>query len=241
MYRNYSILKTKSMLNFQQNGENMKKYSKILQSCPLFAGIAAADLETMLSCLDAKVISFDKKYTIFAEGNPATYLGVLLNGSAQIQQVDYYGNRVIISDIRPSEVFGEAFATAEVPSLPISIIANEPSEVLLIRCSRILRTCQNACGFHQTLIYNLMKDLATKNIQLHQKAEITAQRTTREKLLAYLMLEAKKTGSNAFSIPFDRQALADYLAVDRSGLSAEISKLQKEGILRSRKHQFELL
>ena len=219
----------------------MKKYIPILSRSPLFADISEQDLIKMLPCLGAKVVAFDKKYTIFTEGTPASYLGILLSGAAQIEQIDYYGNRTIVANIAPSQLFGEAFATAEVPSLPISIIANEPSEVLLIRCSHILHTCQNACGFHQKLIYNLMKDLATKNIQLHQKAEITAQRTTREKLLAYLMLEAKKAGSNTFSIPFDRQALADYLAVDRSGLSAEIGKLQKEGILHSRKHQFELL
>lgn len=219
----------------------MKKYFEILRRCPLLEGIGDEKLVSMLDCLGAKIEFFDKKYTIIAEGNPAKYIGILLDGSAQITRVDYYGNRSIVADIRPAEVFGEAFACAEVRAIPVSIIANEPCTVMLIDCHRILHTCSNNCGFHQQLIFNLMRDLAMKNLQFHQKIEVTSKRTTREKLMTYLMLTAKKAGSDNFEIPFDRQALADYLEVDRSGLSAEISKLRKEGVLQNRKNHFTLL
>ena len=181
-----------------------------------------------------------EKYTILSEGSPAKYVGIVLSGSAQIVQVDYYGNRNILSEIEPSQVFAEAFACAEVRSIPVTVIANEPCEIMLIDCSHILHTCSNHCGFHQQLIYNLMKDLASKTLLFHQRIEITSKRTTREKLLTYLMLQAKKADSNSFDIPFDRQELADFLEVDRSGLSAEISKLRKEGILDSEKNHFVL-
>lgn len=219
----------------------MKKYFKILRQCPLFNNINDENLITMLGCLGARVETFDKKYTIFAEGNPAKYIGIVLSGSAQIVQVDYYGNRSILAYIQPSEIFGEAFACAEVSSVPVTIIANEPCEIMLISCNHILHTYTNNCGFHQQLIFNLMKDLATKNIMFHQKIEVTSKRTTREKLMAYLMLQAKKTQSNSFNIPFDRQELADFLEVDRSGLSAEISKLRKDGIIESHRKHFKLL
>ena len=170
----------------------MKKYSEILQKCPLFDGICEQDLLRMLSCLGARVDFFDKKYTIMAEGNPAKYIGIVLSGSAQIQQVDYYGNRSILSNITPSQLFAEAFACAQTPSLPVTVVANEPCEIMLLDCNHILHTCANGCGFHQQLIFNLMKDLAAKTILFHQKIEVTAKRTTREKLMAYLMLQAKK-------------------------------------------------
>jgi CRP-like cAMP-binding protein len=195
----------------------------------------------MLVCLGAKVESFDKKYTIFAEGSSAKYIGIVLSGSVQIIQVDYYGNRSILSDVGESHMFSEAFACAEVAEIPVSVIANDPCEIMFIDCSHILHTCHNGCGFHQQLIFNLMKDLASKTLLFHRKIEITSKRTTREKLLAYLMLEAKKANSNSFEVPFDRQELADYLEVDRSGLSAEISKLRREGVLDSHKNSFTLL
>lgn len=219
----------------------MEKYLNILRACPLFAQIREDHLLRMLGCLGAKVVQFDKKYTILAEGKPAKYIGIVLSGSAQIIQIDYYGNRSILTGLGAGEVFGEAFACAETKALPVSVIAGEPCEIMLIDCSHILHTCSNNCGFHQQLIYNLMKSLAVKNILFHQKIEITAKRSTREKLMAYLLWQAKKAGSDSFDIPFDRQELADYLEVDRSGLSVEISKLRREGILRSRKKHFELL
>ena len=219
----------------------MKKYKKVLKNCPLFAGIAEDDLMRMLVCLGATVEEFDKKFTVIAEGNPARYIGIVLSGSVQIARVDYYGNRSILAEAGASEVFGEAFACAETESIPVTVTAIEPCEIMLIDCSHILHTCQNNCGFHQQLIFNLMKDLATKTILFHQKIEITSKRSTREKLMTYLLLCAKKAGSSSFEIPFDRQELADYLEVERSGLSAEIGKLKKEGIIDCEKNRFELL
>lgn len=219
----------------------MKKYLEILKKCRLFEGIGEEDLLRMLECLGARVVSFDKKYTVFSEGSPARYVGILLSGSVQVVQVDYYGNRSILSEIRPTQVFAEAFACAGVSALPVSVIANDPCEVMLVDCSHILHTCSNHCAFHQTLIYNLMRDLADKTLLFHQRIEVTSKRTTREKLLAYLTMESRKAQSEVFDIPFDRQELADYLEVDRSGLSAEIGKLKKEGILKNQKNHFELL
>lgn len=203
--------------------------------------IAEEDLLRMLSCLGARVEYFDKKYTVFSEGSPAKYLGIVLSGSVQVVQVDFDGNRSILGEMNPSEVFAEAFACAEVSALPVSVIINEPGEIMLIECSHVLHTCSNHCGFHQQLIFNLMKDLAVKTIFFHQRMEITSKRTTREKILAYLHTQAKKTSSLSFEIPFDRQELADFLEVDRSGLSSEIGKLKREGIIEAEKNRFTLL
>ena len=229
------------MLKFQQKEKKLKKYLETLKKCPLFDQIADNDLLRMLSCLGARVVAFDKKYTILLEGSPAHHIGIVLSGAAQVVQLDYDGNRSILTELAPSELFGEAFACAQVRAIPVSIIASEACEVMLIDCGHILHTCSNSCGFHQQLIYNLMKDLATKTLQFHQRMEVTSKRTTREKLLTYLSMQSKKVGSRRFEIPFDRQELADYLEVDRSGLSAEIRKLRREGILESNKRLFELL
>ena len=228
-------------MNFQQNGDFMEKYFNILKKCAFFSGIKEDCLFKMLTCLNAKVELFDKNYTVITEGIAAKYIGIVLSGSVQAVQMDYYGNRNILSHFTVGEVFAEDFACAEVSSMPISFIANELSEIMLIDCSRVLNTCSNNCGFHKQLIFNIMKNLATKSIAFHQKMEITSKRTTKEKLMAYLLFYAKKVASNSFVIPFNRQELADYLEVDRSGLSAEISKLRAEGVLQCHKNSFKLL
>ena len=219
----------------------MKKYLQILNKCPLFFGIAEEDLLRMLTCLGARVEFFDKKYTVISEGSPARYIGIVLSGEVQISHSDYYGNRNIISVVGRAQMFGEAFACAEIQSIPVTVTAVEPSEIMLIDCSHILHTCHNNCGFHQQLIYNLMKDLAQQTLLFHQKIEITSKRSTREKLMTYLAIRAKECASESFEIPFDRQELADYLEVERSGLSAEISKLRAEGVIECEKSRFKLL
>ena len=208
----------------------MKKYLEVLKKCPLFYSIEENDLLKMLPCLGAEVLSYDKKDTVFSEGSEAKNIGILLSGGVESVRFDYYGNKSIINKINPPEVFGEAFACAESKSLPISIVAIDNSEIMLINCSHILHTCSNYCGFHQQLIYNLMKDLASKTVIFHQRIEVTSRRSTRDKLLAYLDIVSKQKNSSSFTIPFNRQELADYLEVERSGLSAEISKMRKEGI-----------
>ncbi len=219
----------------------MKKYLEILKKCPLFYNIEEESLLRMLTCLGAYIEKYNKKDTVFAEGAEAKNIGVVLSGMLESVRYDYYGNKSIINKIDPPDVFGEAFACAESKSLPISIVSMDLSEIMLIDCSHILHTCSNNCGFHQQLIYNLMKDLASKTVGFHQKIEVTSKRSTREKLLTYLDIMSKQKNSKSFTIPFDRQELADYLEVERSGLSAEISKMRKEGILESNKNYFKLL
>lgn len=219
----------------------MEKYLEILKKCPLFSEIDEKDLLKMLTCLGARVDSFDKKYTVMAEGSKAKYIGIVLSGEVQTEQTDFYGNRSILSVAGAGEVFAEAFACSNTDTLPVSVVAVKPGEIMFIDCAHILHVCKNGCSFHNRLIFNLMRDIASKTVMFHQKIEVISKRTTREKLLSYLSMVSKKEGSSVFAIPFDRQQLADFLEVDRTGLSAEIGKLKKEGIIECRKNYFELL
>jgi len=219
----------------------MKKYLHILKKVPLFSGIEDEQLLRLLACLGGKIQSFDKKSTVFFEGDTAKYIGIVLEGSVQMYRDDHLGNRSILGESYEAELFAEAFACAELKELPVTVVTNEKTSVMLIECSHILHTCHNCCGFHHRLIFNLMRDLATKNIDYHTKLEITSKRTTREKLLAYLEIKARQNGSLSFDIPFDRQELADYLEVERTGLSSEIGKMKKEGIIDASKNHFKLL
>lgn len=219
----------------------MKQFNPILEKCPLFDGIRLEDLSVMLGCIGGRTITVPKGQFIFQEGAPATHVGMVLTGAVRLEREDYYGNRSIIAHIGPSELFGETYACANVQSLPISVATDEDSSVLLMDCQRITTTCSSACEFHNRIIYNLLRLVATKNLVFDQKIQITSKRTTREKLMTYLLNQAKLRGSNSFTIPYDRQELADYLEVDRSGLSSEISKLRKEKVLESEKCNFKLL
>ena len=219
----------------------MKNYIPALKKCGLFEEIEEENLTAMLDCLGAKVFSVKKDMTIFCEGTPAKYIGLILSGAVQMVQDDFYGNRSIVKSIGENGLFGESFACAGITSLPVSFIASKDCEIMLIDCKRITYTCCNACSFHKQVIFNLLHLVARKNLDFHQKIEITSKRSTKEKLMTYLLSVAKQTGSSSFTIPYDRQALADYLGVERSAMSAEIGKLRKEGIIECQKSHFTIL
>lgn len=219
----------------------MENYIAKLMDCPLFDGVLAEDLSTMMHCLGARIIRVKKGQFILREGDAADAIGIVLTGAAHVIQEDYYGNRSIMARIGPMQIFGESYAFSGIQALPVSVISEEDCELLFLDSHRITTTCCQACAFHNRVIFNLLHLVASSNLLLHQKIQVTSKRTTREKLMTYLLGQAKQSGRNIFTIPYDRQELADYLEVDRSGLSAEISKLRKEGVLESEKSTFKLL
>ncbi len=219
----------------------MRKYLSEIKRCALFREINEQELLPLLSCLQAKILSFQKKEFLFLEGDAADFIGIVLSGSVTISQQDYFGNRTILGRVGAHELFGESFSCAGVDILPVDVSADDAVTVLILSADRMLHPCEHTCSFHHSVIFHLMQIMAQKNLAFHRKIQITSKRSTREKLLAYLLSEAKRQQSRSFSIPFNRQELADYLVVDRSGLSNEISKLKEEGILLCHKNRFELL
>lgn len=219
----------------------MTKYMETLQKCPLFADVTVDEVQKMLGCLGARMVHGVKKETLVAEGAAAQEFGIVLSGSVQIVRVDYYGNRSLVDEVLPSGMFCESFACADAETVPVDVVVKEEGDMMFIDCRHVTQVCCHACAHHQQMIYNLMRAVAERNLQYDQKLEILSQRTTRDKLMTYLALQAKRQGCDSFEIPYDRQELADYLEVERSGLSAEIGKLRREGVIKSEKNRFTLL
>lgn len=215
-------------------------YAPVLETCQLFNGVEQEQYEVLLNCLGAHAEHYDKNEFIFNRGDEALYVGVVLKGTAHIIQEDFWGNRTIIASLGPGEIFGESLSSAHVEKLPVSVVAIEAAIVMLIDYKKITTTCSQTCVFHSKLIANMLEILAQRNVMLTRKVEFVTQRTTREKILAYLSSQALQNESKTIVVPFNRQELADYLCVDRSALSRELSEMQKEGILAYDKNTFKL-
>ncbi|MBQ3093595.1 MAG: Crp/Fnr family transcriptional regulator, partial [Clostridia bacterium] len=197
----------------------MKKYGLILRQTSLFAGVAEHEIDAMLSCLDARVRTCQKGEYLFRQGEHLKDLAVLVEGNLYIQKDDYWGNRHILGHIAVGEMFGEAYVAPESGALLNDVVAMEDSTVMLFDVRRILTTCSSACRFHTMVVQNLFFAISEKNRALVQKLGHMSKRTTRDKLMSYLSEQAKKQNSAAFTIPFNRQQLADFLSVDRSAMS----------------------
>ncbi len=215
--------------------------TKILTQIPLFEGLSEDEITGIMPCLGATVHEYNKNQIIFLEGDKANKFGIVLDGSVQLIKEDYSGNRSMIGIIGKLHLFAEAYACSEEEFYPVSAVAEVNSVIMIIEVSRINSSCINSCNIHRLLFRNLMRIIANKNIMLSRKIEYMSKRTTKEKLMAYLVSESERAGSKSFTIPYDRQALADYLGVERSAMSAEISKLRDEGVIEANKSNFKLL
>ncbi|HIT66024.1 MAG TPA: Crp/Fnr family transcriptional regulator [Candidatus Merdisoma merdipullorum] len=219
----------------------MKKYLQVIRSSPLFSGVGKEEVGAMLSCLEALEKDFEKDSYIFRIGDTTASLGIVLSGSVLIVQEDFWGNRNIVSSVAQGQTFAETFACAPGSVMNVSVVAQTACKILFLNVKRILHTCPSSCSHHNKMIQNLLSSLAVNNLRQNEKLSHLAQRTTRAKLLSYLSAMAQQHSSFEFDIPYSRQQLADYLSVERSGLSLELGKMRKEGLLDFHKNHFVLL
>lgn len=216
----------------------MEPYLQILQSTPLFAGIAPDELHAMLNCLLVRQIHYPKGSIIHHRGDLIDSLGLVLSGTIDITKEDFWGNTNLISRCEPGDIFGESYAFRTGEPLDVSVLAERSADILFFNMMKMMTLCSQACNSHNRLTMNLLTLLAKRNRELNQKLEHITKRTTREKLLSYLSSEAGRLGTSAFDIPFNRQQLADYLSVDRSAMSNELGRLRDEGLITFRKNHF---
>lgn len=218
----------------------MQEFLPVIRTARLFYGVSEEELTAMLACLGGRQEQYKKDAFLLRAGDTVESIGLVLDGSVLILQEDIWGNRNILSRAGRGQSFAAAFACAPGSVLNVSVAAETDTTVLYLNVGRILTLCPTACTHHSRVMRNLLADMATQNLRLNEKLTHMGQRTTREKLMSYLSAEAQRSGAVAFDIPFTRQQLADYLAVERSGLSQELSKMQREGLLDFHKSHFVL-
>lgn len=215
----------------------MQVYLEILKGNPLFRGLSEEELAAVLKGAGARCRRVLAEEYVLRAGDVTTKMGFVLAGSVLIIQEDLWGHRNIMARVAAGDIFAEVFAAAGAP-LNVSVVAHEPSELLLLDLGRLMAKGEG--GAQALVLKNLLAVLAKKTLSFNEKLTHLGRRTTREKLLSYLSTQALRRGSRSFAIEFNRQQLADYLCVDRAAMSAELSKLQREGLLRYEKNYFEL-
>lgn len=220
----------------------MEKYIGLLKKSFLFSEIKEEEILTVLDCLKGNITNHPKNTYIYEAGDRMTNLCLLLDGQVHVINDDYWGNQNIMSVITPGDIFGESYVLSDLGQLmDISVYCTADAEVLNLSVRHLMALCPKRCNFHHQIILNLVTIIARKNLNLMKKLNHVSQRTTRDKLLAYLTSQKiQHAGKDAFHIPFNRQQLADYLGVDRSAMSNELGKMRDEGLIEFNKNYFEL-
>lgn len=217
------------------------EYLQILSKNAFFKNCSLQEIQKLIHCLKAEIITYHKNYFIEEAGNTLDYFLIVLKGQIITEIVGLFGERVIVSSHGENEIFGLDWVNSTSEKIGVNVIANEESICLKIKNHTIYSPCSNVCFCHSMIIKNTLSIIANHNLYLINKINELSKRSIREKVLTYLHHEAQKQNKKDFYIPFNRQELADYLSVDRAALSKELSKMQKEKILCYQKNHFVLL
>ena len=208
---------------------------------PLFDGIRPEDRKLMLGCIGYHIGTFRKGDIVAFEAENIRHLGIVLCGAVDMVKEDLWGNSTLLVRTRRGEIFGETFACGSDSLSTVTFLVSEDAQILFLPFDRVMHSCSMACQFHHRLVMNTVRIIANKNRDLMRKVEVVSKRSIREKLLAYLSIQAQTLGSRYFEIPLGRVELAEYLCVDRSALTRELAKMKEEGLIDFDRNCFRML
>ena len=218
-----------------------KEELEYLYTLPLFKGMSKKDVELALKCIGAFQKEYEKDEFVILEEDKVQCVGCVLSGKIHMIREDFWGNQAVLLTIGEKELFGESFACGAQLIASASFVTKEKTKVLFLPFHRVMHTCPHACSYHHKLIVNMVALIAEKNIAFISKIDIMSKKTLKEKIVAYLLMQSSYYHSKYFTIPLGRVQLADYLGVDRSALTRELTRMKEEGFIDFEKNTFRLL
>ena len=216
----------------------MQKYYQKIKNSPIFYGMADFELDRMLECFRAVIKHYEAGDTIIRSGDIITKIYLILEGDVNIEKDSYWGRRIIIQKLHENNNIALSLVASKNTESNINAVCTKDATILILNYEKCSAMCQNACMHHGAFIRNMFKILSKENVEQIEKIENISQKSIRDKLLTDLSNESQKNKSNMFEIQFNRQELADYLNIDRSAMSFELSKLKQEGFINYKKNKF---
>lgn len=217
-----------------ENIKTIKKYN-------LFKGFEENEIIALLRCFNAKVINFKERKPIISQGEKLQYLYLILSGHARDTWYDSEGNVNTYVDYKPGDIIGLEYCAGTYKMSPSTIIATEETTILALDNYRFLNPCQNYCPRHARILNKAYVLLSRQNQTLLNRIKELSMGSTKKKVMCYLNNVRQATRSSEFNIPYNREELANYLGVERSALSKELSDLQKQGYITFHKNHFTIL
>lgn len=209
----------------------MKKRSVLRREIDLFSGIEEKDLQQLLQCLKASTRDYRKGEFIFLDQDKVQKVGVVLSGSVHMLKEDIWGHKTFLAYMGEGDIFGETFAFRREALSYVSFYTASDAQILFLSLEHAFHPCREPCAFHTRLEENLMLLMGEKNLRLMEKIEVSSKATLREKILAYLSMQAQKQGQKYITVPLNRTDMANFIQANRSAMSRELSLMKAEGLI----------
>ena len=212
-----------------------------LQNNRLFLDMNALEINTALYILNARYQTFEKGKIILHAGGQTDCVCLVISGSVTIENNDMWGNRTILNIVDSDDFFAETYAILKDEIMMVDAVANEQCAIMFLRIGGLFGSGFEGQPWSNKLVRNLLMISANKNLILSGRSFHISPKTARGRIMAYLNSVSLKKHSKVFDIPFDRQQMADYLNLERTALSKELSRMKREKIIDFKKNHFEIL
>ncbi|MCL2197353.1 MAG: Crp/Fnr family transcriptional regulator [Defluviitaleaceae bacterium] len=195
-------------------------------------------MKIFTKCANARRAYFKKDEIIIEAGTTTDEFGFILEGSAQSIKWNASGKLIIITMVEKGGAIGVLLAASPGRVSPLTVQATKDSTIMMISYKKILTPCERNCKYHKDILQNFMSLVAEKGLELHERINCLLEPTVREKILTYLQKISREQKSSSFNIPINRNIMAEYLNIERSALSRELSRMKKDGLIDYNKNHF---
>ncbi len=212
-----------------------------MKNISLFDKIKDDGIENILENLQGEPKVYPKGDLIWQQGDNISKIGIVLVGLLKIYTQNPDGSETLLGQVKDGEVFGVNYICSGLRISPVIIQAQKQTGVLFISYEKMLKECSGYQDWQIKLLRNMFMSVSKENLLLSERLEILDKKSIREKVMTYLNQRALKAGSSKFEVDLNREKMAQYLCVDRSALSRELSNLRNAGIIEFQKNEFTLL
>jgi CRP-like cAMP-binding protein len=219
----------------------IKNWLTLLLNTPLFTDIEGEEAISMLDCLRPQVRSFEPGAFVAFAGDEIRHIGVVLDGRIEVMKENIVGQPLVVIQLGRGAIFGEVAAFSAQRIWPSSVRASRQTDILWMGASHFSGHCERGCSSHRQLMSNMLRILASKALMLDQKVALLSMKTLRRKIAAMLYEQMRQQRSVMFSLPYDRNEMAEQLYVARPSLSRELAAMREEGIIEFLRSEFHIL
>lgn len=213
---------------------------EILQNGVLFRDMTAEEIKEIVDHIQGRMVTLEAGEAYCMPGDLLTNVGVIVSGEVLISKIMDSGDENLIQKFQQGYLLGADIAYSTTRINPYYIYASMRSEIWTFPVENMMREGLFSESVSRKLLANTVRFLANENVRKQFKIDVLSQNGLRDRIMSYLMTRSSKLGTNEFRIPFDREEMANYLCVNRSALSHELSLMRNEGLIDFRKNYFRI-
>lgn len=215
----------------------MEEIVKKLEKNELFNNVDKTKMLKILGNLKYSIVSYKKGEVIFQEEEICSAIGLIIDGTINIERIYPNGKSIVMSKFKDGDVFGEALLFSKVNKYPATVIALSDCKVLYLTKNEIIKLF----SVENKLMENFMMLLSEKIIILNNKIRSISLKSVRQKVVDYILCEYMNEKNEEIKLKYSKEEIANDIGIPRPSLSRALIKLRDEGLINFSRNKITIL